>query len=181
MVLAERSAPSFFPINKTVLRNLLLIGGVMFNSKNIDKSNFVKVKLLKNVKIMTETLTRMGFGSKTEKRLTQVCYILKMDSDWYILHYKEFNVIFGKEVELSDTDLIIRNGIASLLQNWNYIEILNKDNMFKSYGLETVEDLSRFFVIKNHEKTEYEIVRPIDIVEINNMFKNTVRIEAKNG
>lgn len=151
----------------------------MFNSKNVDKSNFVKVKLLKNVKIMTEILTRMGYGSKKDKRLTQVCYILKMDSDWYILHYKEFKIIFNEEVEISDTDLIIRNGIVTLLENWKYIEILNKNDIFKSYGLETKEDLSRFFVIKNHEKPEYEIIRPINIAEINNLFKNTVKIGAR--
>jgi len=78
--------------------------------------NFLKVK---------ETLTRIGISSKTEKKLYQSCHILHKRGKYYIVHFKELFMLDGLETDFSDSDKGRRNTIASLLEQWGLVKIVN--------------------------------------------------------
>jgi hypothetical protein len=106
--------------------------------------DFLKVK---------ETLTRIGVASKKENKLFQSCHILHKKGRYYIVHFKEMFMLDGKHTDLSDEDIARRNTIASLLKEWNLIEILVSDEYF-----ETKVPMSQIKVITHKEKNQWELV-----------------------
>jgi hypothetical protein len=82
--------------------------------------NFLKVK---------ETLTRIGISSKTENKLWQSCHILHKRGKYYIVHFKELFLLDGLETDFSDSDRGRRNTIASLLEQWGLVEIVDKERV----------------------------------------------------
>lgn len=71
-----------------------------------------------------ETLTRIGVSSRKEKKLYQSCHILHKQGRYYIVHFKELFVLDGKEASITDNDIQRRNRIASLLQDWGLLTLV---------------------------------------------------------
>lgn len=75
-----------------------------------------------------ETLTRIGLRSRVHKdgkpTLYQSCHILHKRGKFYITHFKELFKLDGKESNFSDEDLMRRNTIAKLLENWELLSIV---------------------------------------------------------
>lgn len=109
--------------------------------KNDD--DFLKVK---------ETLTRIGVSSHKEKKLYQSCHILHKRGKYYIVHFKELFFLDGLESDFSDEDLARRNKIATLLEEWGLITILDK-NQTK----EPTVPINKLKIIKHSEKSEWEL------------------------
>ncbi len=82
------------------------------------EDDFLKIK---------ETLTRIGVASKKDKTLYQSCHILHKQNRYYIVHFKEMFMLDGRETNLSDEDLGRRNTIATLLEDWGLLEIVDHD------------------------------------------------------
>src|SRR3990172_1545510 len=81
--------------------------------------DFLKIK---------ETLTRIGICSKEQKKLWQSCHILhKRDhngnSIYAIVHFKEMFVLDGKKTDIAEIDIIRRNRIVKLLEDWKLLRI----------------------------------------------------------
>lgn len=75
-----------------------------------EKDDFLKI---------VETLTRIGILSK-ENTLTQTCHILHKRGRYAILHFKELFHLDGvSKSEISEEDVVRRNGIVNLLVEWN--------------------------------------------------------------
>lgn len=74
-----------------------------------------------------ETLTRIGVASRKENRLFQSCHILHKQGRYFIVHFKELFLLDGKKSNLELTDIQRRNTIATLLQDWGLVQIVNKE------------------------------------------------------
>lgn len=81
----------------------------------INDDDFLKIK---------ETLTRMGVGSYKNKVLFQSCHILHKRGYYAILHFKELFALDGREANLDETDIIRRNTVAKLLEEWGLLKII---------------------------------------------------------
>jgi len=79
-----------------------------------NENNFLKIK---------ETLTRMGYSSANKKLLFQSCHILQKRGKFYIMQFKELFALDGKRTNLTKMDIMRRNVIALLLQQWKLIKI----------------------------------------------------------
>lgn len=106
--------------------------------------DFLKVK---------ETLTRIGISSKTEKKLYQSCHILHKRGKYYIVHFKELFALDGLPSTLSEADLIRRNTIAKLLEEWGLVKIVDARQTDK-----TAMGLAQIKIIPHKEKAEWELV-----------------------
>lgn len=78
--------------------------------------DFLKIK---------ETLTRIGVGSRKDKTLYQSCHILHKRGRYAILHFKELFKLDGKEADITTEDLTRRDAIASLLDEWGLLEVVD--------------------------------------------------------
>lgn len=78
--------------------------------------DFLKIK---------ETLTRIGVASRKDKTLYQSCHILHKRGRYAILHFKELFKLDGKEADITTEDLTRRDAIASLLDEWGLLEVVD--------------------------------------------------------
>ena len=74
-----------------------------------------------------ETLTRIGVSSRRDNTLYQSCHILHKQGRYFIVHFKELFLLDGKKSNLEENDILRRNTIALLLQDWGLVDIQNKD------------------------------------------------------
>lgn len=84
-----------------------------------EDEDFLKIK---------ETLTRVGVASRKEKKLYQSCHILHKRGSYYIVHFKELFLLDGRESDFSLDDLARRNTIASLLEEWGLLKIVDQES-----------------------------------------------------
>lgn len=88
--------------------------GVRITLKHPD--DFLKVK---------ETLTRIGVSSKSTNTLYQSCHILHKQGQYAILHFKELFILDGKPSTIDETDIIRRDTIVKLLNEWGLIKFVD--------------------------------------------------------
>ena len=84
----------------------------MLEVKLKEPDDFLKVR---------ETLSRIGVASRKERKLYQSCHILHKQGKYYIVHFKELFALDGKDTNLNENDVSIRNSIAGLLGDWGLI------------------------------------------------------------
>lgn len=77
------------------------------------------------LKIM-ETLTRIGIASRKENKLYQSAHILHKQGKYYICHFKEMFLLDGREATLTEEDTTRRNIIASRLEEWGLVSLVDK-------------------------------------------------------
>ena len=109
-----------------------------------EQDDFLKVR---------ETLTRIGVASKKEKILFQSCHILHKQGKYYIVHFKELFSLDGKPTDITENDLARRNTIANLLEDWELINIVNKEKT-----KELTVSLSQLKIISHKEKNDWELI-----------------------
>jgi len=111
----------------------------------IDKEqDFLKIR---------ETLTRIGVASKKDKTLYQSCHILHKQGRYAIVHFKELFSLDGKQTDFSDDDKARRNTIASLLEDWELLKILNLEKINENKA-----PLSQIKILTFKEKNSWELV-----------------------
>jgi len=109
-----------------------------------EKDDFLKVR---------ETLTRIGVASKKEKILYQSCHILHKQAKYYIVHFKELFSLDGKPTDLTENDIARRNTVANLLEDWELIKIVKKDQT-----AEPTVSLSQVKILSHKEKNDWQLV-----------------------
>ena len=88
----------------------------------------LKVKLLVNEKVVKESLSRVGVGSKKTKTLWPSCYLIERDGEYYLAHFKElFLLKDGGYNNILDEDIERRNATAFCLRQWGLIEVDEED------------------------------------------------------
>jgi hypothetical protein len=110
--------------------------------------DFLKVK---------ETLTRIGILSKGQKRLSQTCHILHKQGKYYIVHFLEMFILDGKGKNFTDDDILRRNLIASLLEEWGLVKIVNYFIVKEKASIKSI------YIITAADKPNYELVSKYSI------------------
>lgn len=105
--------------------------------------DFLKIK---------ETLTRIGIKSKRDNILYQSCHILHKRGKYYILNFKEFFLLDGKEADFSDDDFRRRNTITKLLEQWGICKVVNPED------ISLLVPISEITIIPFKEKKNYQLV-----------------------
>ena len=113
------------------------------------EENFLKVK---------ETLTRIGVASKKDRILYQSCHILHKQGKYYLVHFKELFKLDGKPANFDEKDIARRNTIATLLQEWGLIKLVNPQAV-----LEPTSPLNQIKVLSFKEKPEWKLVPKYNI------------------
>jgi hypothetical protein len=113
-----------------------------------EPDNFLKVR---------ETLTRIGIASKKDNTLYQSCHILHKQGRYFIVHFKELFALDGKESNITSNDIERRNAIATLLQDWDLLKIVD------SKKAEIKASLSQIKVVSYKEKSQWELVPKYNI------------------
>lgn len=107
------------------------------------QDSFLKIK---------ETLTRIGISSRKEKRLYQSCHILHKKGRYSILHFKELFILDGKKNTFTEEDQARRNTIVNLLEEWELIEIVDKEKT-----KEPVASLNQIKIIAFKDKENWDL------------------------
>ena len=89
-----------------------------------------------------ETLTRIGVSSRRDNTLYQSCHILHKQGRYFIVHFKELFLLDGKKSNLEENDILRRNTIALLLQDWGLVDIQNKDMVKDSAPMRQIKIIS---------------------------------------
>lgn len=114
-----------------------------------EQDDFLKVK---------ETLTRIGVASRKDNTLYQSCHILHKQGKYYIVHFKELFALDGKPTNFSDDDKGRRNTIATLLDEWGLIKIVDVDQ-----AAEPRIALSQVKILPFKEKAAWTLVSKYNI------------------
>ena len=102
--------------------------------------------------ILRETLTRIGIPSSTEKKLTQSCHLLHKRGRYAIMHFKEMFGIDGKKATIEEDDLLRRNTVAFLLEDWGLCKILNP------VSIKNRLELSKIKIVPFEDKKSWDLV-----------------------
>ncbi len=128
----------------------------------VDLSHMIEVLLEKEDDFLKvkETLTRIGIASRREKKLYQSCHILHKQGRYYIVHFKELFELDGKVSDFKENkdDIARRNTIASLLQQWNLLTLVDETKIAS-----TTTDLSKIKILPFKEKNDWELVTKYSI------------------
>ena len=113
-----------------------------------EPDNFLKVR---------ETLTRIGIASKKDNTLYQSCHILHKQGRYFIVHFKELFALDGKDSNITSGDIERRNSIATLLQDWELLKIVNATKA------ENKASISQIKVVAFKEKADWNLVAKYNI------------------
>lgn len=99
-----------------------------------------------------ETLTRIGVSSKKENKLYQSCHILHKRGKFYIVHFKELFALDGLPTDLDNTDIGRRNTIATLLEEWGLVGLVDAKK-----ASDPIVSLAQMKIIPFKEKQNWEL------------------------
>jgi len=122
---------------------------------NISVEDLVEISLKQDDDFLKvkETLTRMGVSSKTENKLFQSCHILHKRGKYYIVHFKELFSLDGLPTDISETDVGRRNTITNLLDEWELLDIVDKNKT-----TDPVISLAQIKIISYNDKGNWDLV-----------------------
>ena len=109
--------------------------------KIAEEEDFLKIK---------ETLTRIGVASRKDNKLYQSCHILHKQSRYYIVHFKELFALDGKPTDFTDEDKGRRNTIATLLEEWGLIKVVEAERV-----KEPKSQMSQIKIIPHKDKANW--------------------------
>lgn len=104
----------------------------------------------KNFTMIMETLTRIGYPSKNSNNLYQSCHIFHKRGQYAIMHFKEMFHFDGGSVDVTDDDIVKRDSIARLLEQWKLITI-NED-------LDTEFSLKEIKIVPFQQKDKWNLI-----------------------
>jgi len=112
-----------------------------------------------------ETLTRIGVSSRTEKKLWQSCHILHKRGKYYIVHFKEMFALDDLPTSIDSDDIGRRNTIASLLEDWGLLKIVNKEKITDRNTIASLlEDWGLLKIVNKEKITDRVPVNKIKIL-----------------
>lgn len=129
----------------------------MINEALIKDLIEIRLKAPEDFLKVRETLTRMGVGRKSDKKLYQSCHILHKQKRYFIVHFKELLALDGKETNYSIQDKQRRNTIAGLLFEWGLIELLDASQIADKAPMSLIS------IIHHKEKHEWKLYTKYNI------------------
>jgi hypothetical protein len=118
------------------------------------------IEPLADIKIISETLTRMGIANRGKKIIWPSCYLYESAShEFFLLHFKQvFSTIKDDSYNnMSEDDYVRRNSIAFCLKNWGLIN--TDDELIKHHD-------KMIFTISHEEKKDWKISHKVDVKSV---------------
>lgn len=123
-------------------------------SKRIFNDVGVHIKLFddEDFMVVRETLTRMGVSPKGKNILYQSCHLVHKDGIYVVAHFKELFALDGLPSNVSNEDIQRRNAIIKLLEDWELLEVIDKEKIKDQMPLTGMK------IIKYGEKDNWELI-----------------------
>jgi hypothetical protein len=114
----------------------------------------IHVKLLddEDYMILKETLSRIGVSPKGKKVLYQSCHLIHKNDVYLIAHFKELFGLDGLPTNTTEEDLQRRNAIVCLLEEWELLEIVDKEKVKNKMPINGLK------IVKYNEKESWELI-----------------------
>ena len=114
----------------------------------------VHIKLLdpEDYMVVKETLSRIGVSPKGKKVLYQSCHLIHKNDVYLIAHFKELFSLDGLPSNVSKEDIQRRNAIVSLLEEWELLEIIDKEKIQDKMSINGLK------IIRHNEKDDWELI-----------------------
>lgn len=123
-------------------------------SDQVFKGVGVQVKLQEpdDFMVVRETLSRMGVSPKGKNILYQSCHLIHKNEVYIIAHFKELFSLDGLPSNITEEDLKRRNAIISLLEEWDLLDIVDKEKIKDKIPLNAIK------IIKHEEKANWQLI-----------------------
>lgn len=123
-------------------------------SKRVFNDVGVHIKLFddEDFMVVRETLTRMGVSPKGKNILYQSCHLVHKDGVYVVAHFKELFALDGLPSNVSTEDIQRRNAIVKLLEDWDLLEVIDKEKIKDQMPLTGMK------IIKYGEKDNWELI-----------------------
>jgi hypothetical protein len=114
----------------------------------------IHIKLLdeEDFMVVRETLSRIGVSPKGKKVLYQSCHLIHKNGVYVLSHFKELFALDGLPSNVSEEDIKRRNAIAQLLEDWELLEIIDKDKIKDRLPINALK------IIRYTEKDDWELI-----------------------
>lgn len=114
----------------------------------------VHVKLFdpEDFMVVRETLSRIGVSPKGKKVLYQSCHLIHKNEIYIVAHFKELFALDGLPSNVSEEDIKRRNAIIKLLEDWELVEIVDKEKIKEAMPISGLK------IIKHGEKKNWELI-----------------------
>lgn len=124
------------------------------SNEDLFKGVGVPVRLTKkeNYLVIKETLERIGVSPKNKKVLYQSCHILHKNDHYIIAHFKELFKLDNLKSDVSDEDLLRRNAVVALLQDWDLIEVLNQEKIKNKMPINGIK------ILRYEERDDWDLI-----------------------
>lgn len=126
----------------------------------------VQVKLAddEDFMVIRETLTRIGVSPKGKKVLYQSCHLIHKNGSYAVTHFKELFALDGLPANISEEDIQRRNAIIKLLEEWELVDVLEKEKIKDSMPINGLK------IIKHSEKNNWELVPKFNTGSLRKFF-----------
>ena len=137
-------------------------------SDKIFKNIGIHINLLdeEDFMVIRETLSRIGVSPKGKNVLYQSCHLIHKDEVYIIAHFKELFALDDLPSNVSTEDLQRRNAIVKLLEEWELLEIIDKDKVKDSMPINGLK------VIKHTEKQNWELIPKFNTGSLRKFFNS---------
>lgn len=128
------------------------------NEENMDDVKFkecIQIIPKADVRVIKETLSRIGIPNKKKKILYPSCYLYQNFEDYYIVHFKSLFTLTRTSgyKNLSEEDIERKNSIIFILQNWDLIEVKDDITPHNKY----------VFVLPFNQKRNWQICHKFNV------------------
>jgi hypothetical protein len=102
--------------------------------------------------VVRETLSRIGVSPKGKKVLYQSCHLIHKNGVYIVAHFKELFALDGLPSNVSEEDIKRRNAIIQLLEEWELLEIIDKEKTADKMPINGLK------IIKYGERDDWELI-----------------------
>jgi hypothetical protein len=124
------------------------------NSDKIFNNVGVHVNLFdpEDFMVVRETLSRIGVSPKGKKILYQSCHLIHKNDVYIVAHFKELFALDGLPSNVSEDDIKRRNAIIQLLEDWDLLEIVDKQKVKEKMPVAGLK------IIKYNERDDWDLI-----------------------
>jgi hypothetical protein len=102
--------------------------------------------------VVRETLSRIGVSPKGKNVLYQSCHLIHKNGVYIVAHFKELFALDGLPSNVSEEDIKRRNAIIQLLEEWELLEIIDKEKTADKMPINGLK------IIKYGERDNWELI-----------------------
>ena len=116
--------------------------------------------------VVRETLSRIGVSPKGKNVLYQSCHLIHKDEIYIIAHFKELFALDDLPSNVSTEDLQRRNAIVKLLEDWELLEVIDKDKLKDCMPINGIK------IIKHTEKDNWDLIPKFNTGSLRKFFNS---------